>query len=497
MKLKKLTIALIAAGVIMTSAGVYAANTTPSGKVSGNSVTISNAYNDDVIKSLTPASKIAPANLMLSLREINNDDLAKIVKAFPKVKNLVIDSKALTSVDALNDISVSVSLRIKAPNVANFNVLSKFTNIKQLGVDSDSMDNLKWMAPLTNLTSASIHGSFKLSSIEGIPANSTLKELALEHLNLVDLNPVVVLGSLEKLELDGSNIKDLTPLNKLNNLKKLDLKSANVADFTPLGTVPNLKQVSVYASKSNNYNALGELKQVEKIESGMTSMNDISWLKNDPKLTYLGVFSENITDYSPVVGSTIKEFKIWSMKSPVDLSQLKGATNLEKLIMHSCTKNAPITHTEALGTLSNLQTLDFISWKSCGSQLDGSFAKGLSKLEVLTVDDIPDFINVDNLGELTALQKIKLSRLSKTIDLSFMGKLTNLKTVELSKITVSNFDVLSNCGKLEYLDISKAEGVTSLKALKALPNLKNLVVKKGSFPEDELKGFANAKISQR
>ena len=503
MKFNKLTGALVAAGLMMASSYAFAATApaAPSGKLSGSSVVIKNGYNDDVAKAVAGASKVPADKLSLDLKDISDADLEKIVKAFPAVNNFSVESKTLTSIAPLKNLTVNGTVKINAENVKDLSVLSKYTGAKQVHVKSKAMDNIKWLAPLTNLTYATITGSMNVKSIDGVPAAPKLANFHLNSMDIADLSPLKVLPALTTLDLTGSKIADLSPLADLSKLNDLNLYGATVADFTPLAKVPALKKLKVYASKGANYDTLGTLTQVQEITTGLTAITSLDWVKSAAKLKKLTVFAEEIKDYSPVKGSSVEEFMIWSMRAPVDFTQLKDATNLKTLLIHSCVKNQPVTHTELIGTMTELEKLEFNFWKSCDYEADGSFAVGLKKLTELTLEGLLNMTNTDKLKELSALKKLRIKEVNpgKDLDLSFLSGMKELTSLELTTVKVSNFDAIAACQKLQYADISKAEGITSLKGLKGIPGLKNLSVKKGAFSDDELKGFASAgiKITQK
>jgi Leucine-rich repeat (LRR) protein len=170
---------------------------------------------------------------------------------------------------------------------------------------------------------------------------------------------------------------------------------------------------------------------------------------NLQNLKKFDVFSEHVTDYSPLAKTKVEDFQIWKMRVPVDLKSLAGATSLNKLSLWNLNE---ISGFESLGALVNLKELTLLGVIPKEGTADLSFAKSLANLEKLTLND--------------------------------------------SKI--SNFDAVGACTKLTSVQIDKkTTGVTSLAALKKLPNLKNVSIPKGVFPDAELAGFGEkVKITQ-
>ncbi|MCL1985547.1 MAG: hypothetical protein FWG59_03785 [Betaproteobacteria bacterium] len=85
------------------------------------------------------------------------------------------------------------------------------------------------------------------------------------------------------------------------------------------------------------------------------------------------------------------------------------------------------------------------------------------------------------------------------VDMAFAKSLVNLKVLTLNESAISNFDAVAGCVKLQRVSIdAKTTGITSLAALKKLPDLKQVTVSRGAFPDAELAGFdVKIKINQR
>ena len=494
MKLRAIVKAVAAAGAV-AAFGLGMAEAAPSGKVGGNTVSIKDGYNDDVKSTLSAASKISQDKLSLRVENITNDDLAAIAADFPKVGNLNISSDKIDSIEPLKKVSVGGTLTLSAKNVADLSPLAAYTTLTTVDVNSKQVDNLKWLTPMTSLKYATIYAP-KLASIEGIPTAPQLKDLILAGMEIKDLKPLNSLPAIKRLDMRNAKVQDLSPLSSMKTLETISLYGSTSGDLSPLASLPNLRDLDIYATTGIDYNSLTTLTQIKKLGTGMTTMTDLSWVKKTVSLQELRVFAENVTDYSPVVGSSVEKFTIWHMKSPVDVAQLKDATNLKDFTLDGCVKGAPVTNTSAIATMTSLKKFTAKLLDTCDGELDGTFAKGLSKLEELIIDKVPKVTGIENFSNLTSLKKLKIARINQgeTVDLSFAGKLKNLTALELVDVKVGGFDAIAGAENLEYLDIAKTEGISSVKALKALPKLRTLVVKKGAFPDDELTGFANPKL---
>lgn len=505
MKLTKIAQVLFAAGLLFTTSFAQAAQQKdPKAEVRSNDITIQYGYNDDIQKSIEDAAAKIPAEkLNLSIRDVTQEEFEKILQKYPNMNRIYINSAKITSIELLKNITNLKDVYIDADGVEDFSPLAELTNINRLTVKSKKLNNVKWMSKLTNLISASINASSNLTSIEGIPQALGLKGISFENASISDLTPVNVLTNLEKIELRYCTLTDLSALANNKKLNDVNMYGAIIEDFSSLEGVTTLKRIQYYATKptsrdkSVDYQSIGKLKSLEIIDGGLTNLDNINFVTELPNLKKFDVFAENVTDYTPLAKTNIEEFKIWNMKKPIDLSQLKDFKSVKKLTIDGCHSNAPITNFNALSNLSDLNSLKITALGNCNTQLDLSFAKeGLSKLEKLDLSRDDDVVGTEGLSGLTNLEQLTIYEVNKgkTFDAGFLGKLSNLKDLRFSKVNVTNFDAVSGCIGLKYVDISQADGITSIEPLKKLPNLLSLSVKKGVFKKEDLTGFANDKI---
>ena len=441
----------LAAAALSLACG--AAHAAPAVKLSKNTFEIVEAVNDDILAQVkTLMDKVDQGQLGFSLNKITDADLAKICAAYPKMASItILPSPGVTSLAPLAGLTGLQSIKLYAgAKVADLTPLAGLTEMQSLDLDGREFatPDLKWMSGMTKLTRISIKGDDKkrpLTSLEGIPSLPGLKEIWLQSAAPADLTPLVkALPALEKITLWWCTIQDLAPLTQLSKLKDLNLYGSKVKDFSPLAGCPQLQTLTYYATKESDYSTLGKLTQVRELKGGLTNLNDISWVASLPSLRKFDVFSELVKDYAPLGKTGVEHFTIWNMREPADLSQLSGAVSLTFL---------RVADTKA-----------------------GGFA---------------------GLASLVNLQTLELAKL-QDVDLAFLSKLAALTKLNLSECKVSNFEAIAQCAKLETVDLTKVTGVTSLAALKGLPNLKSITVPKGAFPEPELSGFAvKVRIDQR
>ena len=492
MKGKSLLAALIALGIFSGSA--YAA---PSFKQSGNKFTINEGADDAAVQALKGADM---TKLALTLNNVKDVDLQKVCAAVPELRTLNIEnSEELTSIAPVAGLKKLTVFTLSAEKVKDFSPLSGLTGLTKLQVASDAMGpDLKWMSGLTKINSLAVSGGPSLTSMEGLPSLPGLRSARISHGVFADLSPITALPGLTSLELTYCTMSDLSALTKLQNLKSLSFYGSQVKVFSALAGCPKLESFMYYAVKDADFNTLGKLTQVKELKGGLTRLDNISWVAGLPNLKKFDVFAEYVTDYSPLARSKVENFQIWSMKVPVNLKTLAGATSLKWLKLWSV---KDVSGFEALGSLTGLEKLILNGVNEKQGPVDLSFMgslRGIKELELSSFDGV----KTSGMGSLTALTQLNCYKLNKNgsepFDLSFLSKLTSLKNLRVSDCKVSHFEAVSGLGALSTVTLQKVDGLTSLDAFKKLPALKQFSVGRGEFKDADLTGFdSNVKVSQR
>jgi hypothetical protein len=124
------------------------------------------------------------------------------------------------------------------------------------------------------------------------------------------------------------------------------------------------------------------------------------------------------------------------------------------------------------------------------SDVDLNTLSGAVSLKLLKLQSLNNPIGFEALASLVNLDELTIIEMKNcVIDLGFLSKLTELRKLWVSKSEVSNFDVVAGCEKLSRVQATDITGITSLAPLKKLPNLRDLMVTKGAFPDAEFSGF--------
>lgn len=495
MSMKSILCALLAVGL-----SVSAAYAEPSVKRSGSSITVNESLTDDGISQAKEfAGKIKTPTFKLV--NIKDADLVKFCQAFPDATKISIEGNegGLTSIAPVAGLKNLTSFEMEADSVAD---LSPLANLKLTKLDISGNrigPDLKWMSGMTTLKEVYIFAGSALTSLEGFPVLQGNPRISIGGATIADLSPIQNLPS-SSLTLKDCTLQDLSPLAKMLNLTELSLYGSTVKDFSPLANCAKLKSLTYYAVKDADFSTLKALKQVTELKGGLTDLDNISFVSELPALRTFEVFAEYVTDYSPLGSSKVEKLQIWSMNVPCDLSSVAKAKTLKELKLWSVD---PATNSAALAGLTELEkfTITTNYNKDSGEPFDMASAKGWGKLKEMNITNTKIVNSKDSMGFLTSLQRLIFNEVNKEgepFSLAGLGKLTKLEAITINKSQVTDFEALSGCTGLITLEMKNTKGVTSLAPLKALPNLKRIIVTKGAFPDSELSGFAETvKIEQR
>ncbi|MBQ4076714.1 MAG: hypothetical protein IJD65_03425 [Mailhella sp.] len=501
MKFSPLLISFLAAGILY----VPAANAEPGFESSSSNISITEAVNSDALAFIRAEKGKLDSGFAISVEKISDADLDRLCSAFPDIEKLTIDDEGkLTTLAPLAKLAKLTEFDgNELHGVKDFSPLAGLTGLTSLAVESEGMTgDLKWMSALAKLESIEIKAE-NLTSFEGVPSLPSLTEASFHRAAPADLTPLVKsLPALTELDLSYCKIADFTPLAQLADLEYLNLYGAAVKDFSPLAQCPKLDKVTYYAVKGADFSTLGALKQVTELDGGLTQLADLAWIADMPRLRTFDLFSEHVTDYSPLAKTNIEKLTIWSMKKPVgDLAAIGSMPKLRELKLWTVEGASNSAALAGLASLENFVISGDYNKKG-GEAFDLAAASGWAKVKKMDIQGT-DVANADKAGALPALEQLSIRKVNqrsgKPLSLAAFGKAAALKSVTIDDCAVADFAALAGCASLERVKLSKVKGVTGIDALKKCPNLKNIDISKcPDIPDSALSGFdSKVKIRKR
>ena len=447
-------------------------------------------YNADVQKNIdSQISKLTSKKYTLVLKDLTEEEIKAAVDKYPEVTGVTVDSDKIRSIAALAGMKNLESVYINSKYVSDYTPLADKVTLTSLRIDSEDIDNLKWMTKLERLSTVDITGSIKLQDLTGLPKLPALRKISLNHIQPSDLSVLAAqVPGVSQVDLRYAVVKDLAPLCALGMLNNVDLYGATVTDYGQLENCSKLTKVTTYASKTADFSALKKIKSLEEINGGLTDLSDVSWVTELPNLKKFDVFAEKVHDFAPIAKSTIEDFKVWSMKDDIDLSSLANAKNIKKFTIWGGQKKIDNVE-KALETMENLEKLELTSMDKGTPNLDGSFAKNLKKLSEVRIEKLVTF-KTEGMENLSALSKISIGKVTNPVNVAFMEKLEKLESVELHDVTVENSQALATNPHIKYVNLKNIKGF-DLEALKKNANLQRVTLSSKDFTKEQIQGFAS------
>lgn len=195
----------------------------------------------------------------------------------------------LTSLDA-SDMCFEESMLISPPGVfvdggptheircepdIDLNILEELTNLAELNLSRNTIDDLSPLAELTNLEKLDLHTT-NTKDIAALASLTKLTELNLQKTKVNDLSPLAGLTNLELLELHDNQIEDLSPLAGLTNLEILELRNSKIEDISPLANLTNLKELILDDNRIIDLSPLAGLVNLKKLLLCNNEIRDLS-----------------------------------------------------------------------------------------------------------------------------------------------------------------------------------------------------------------------------
>ncbi len=382
---------------------------------------------------------------------------AKIETALGKASGAPIttaDMAALGSLDATN------------ANISDLTGLEHATNLTNLFLWENNISDISPLSGLTNLTEIKI-GHNMISDISAVSGLTNLTFLGIRDNQIVDISAVSRLTKLKWLLLDINKISDLSPL-----VSNRGLGSGDTVDVrgNPLNTVsvnthiPTLQRrgvtVEFDAVVAQTVN-IPDPNLRAKIEAALGKASGAPITTADmAALGSLGAPNDNIKDLSGLehatnltgldLGGEWVEVR-WIYSNTIsDISPLAGLTNLTELSL-------------SYNTISNLSPL-----------------AGLTNLTRLYLygNRISD---ISPLDELTNLTYLELSG-NRILDISPLAGLTNLTTLRIWRNNISDISAVSDLTNLTYL-VLYDNNISNISAVSGLTNLTYLSLRGNSISD--------------
>lgn len=333
----------------------------------------------------------------------------------------------------------------------------------------------------------------ELPSNPFISYNNTAKTISI---------PTEVLNNIHTLTLENAEIIDLTGLDKFVNLTELNLSKNKISSIEKLDNLNSLTKLNLSSNRTIGNSNIGNLAnktELTNLNISETGISNISFIANLIKINDLDLSNNNISNLQPL--QSLHSIKVLNVSNNKNLSTLDYIKNHIELLELNISETG-ITYlgdTENHNGIQNLSKLEVLNVRGLNVEtlspivdryyseaderdyaylrkiksLDISYTVGLSFGDLEILNDITDLYmlgnhinSVDGITRLSKLNYINLEE-NEIYDISgfieyemdengnaYITKRLNAKEIVLKNNQISNINVLSYLGDIDYIDLS-------------------------------------------
>lgn len=270
------------------------------------------------------------------------------------ILNLSGNQQKIEDVDKLSSLTNITNLNMSSSKITSVDFMSSFYNLQKLDISGNGISSLASISGLSNLTSLNIAKNTSFSRIDDILVFNNLSELDISETGLATLDKIYNLRKLEILKTQYLEI-DLSPIVKtyknssneyvayLDQLKTLDIsyttKSISFTDLAYLTNLTDLYMVDVVGHWKGTTSASLSLSNIYKLPK----INYIN-LTNNNISSLTGIIYTKTVDGQTVIADYLKATEIILKNNKLsDLSLLTGLPQQIKILDLSYNNISSIT----------------------------------------------------------------------------------------------------------------------------------------------------------
>lgn len=397
-------------------------------------------------------------NQNIPLKSVMQVNATDFIYSYPELSvidgdTVATDWKEMVMKDGLDEIYAKLKglvmmQNIDVSNTKTITTLEPLSELSELQTLNIAATNINDLTPLRN-------------------ANK-LKVLKAANTRIDDLSPLKYDIMLEELDVANTDVSDLTVLEILSNLEKLNVSNTRVTTLEEVTNCPNLAFLYAENTQINTLAPLAELENIVSLNVNNTAVSDLSPLSRLNSLQSLKISQTRVNNLLPLSETVALKELYCSNTAVSDLSPLKSHRLLSKIYCDNTrinvqqasefTKENPFTlviyDTNALEQWWNNLP---IYWKAV-------FSKQTSINGEPTTEQLHEVINMTELD---------LSGNPYLQDLFPVSRLTNLVKLNTSNTEISSLMPLTGMTNLEYINLEHTF-IENIKPLSGMNRLKEL-----------------------
>ena len=420
--------------------------------LSGCSKSVENEHLPEYCQSYSGFMSTASKDLYDLLEDVNRSNYLSVISQI-ELEFEVDDPTKEIDLDGLQCFQNLTSLSLTGQSFKDISEISALKNIQKISlVDTHvvSIDSFKNLSKVNELT---ISNTKTLQSVTGVEEMTKLEYLDLSDNGIVNVEDLDQLVNLKELRLNNNEMISFPSISNLIYLETLILDDNNIEALTnDLSGLIGLKTFSAKNNRIEGISALDTLTSLEFLDLSNNNLGavglgispDFSSLSSAPNLEELYLNDNNLTSISGLSDKNLP-LKILHLEnnSISDISPISGFTNLEELVLFN---NEIVDITEISGMTSLVEI-------NLSDNLIVDF-EGL-----LQIPNI-EFVNLSN-NEVEVIPDIT--------------QWSNIISINLDSNNLEDTSLVKGSLTLEELILTN-NGLTSLKGISNLPELRSLVI---------------------
>ena len=236
------------------------------------------------------ASIAVTIQVLADFVDIPDPNLARVIRRKLGIQGGAdITKKAMLELTRLN-------ANRRAPEIDSIDGLEHATNLTELYLDYNSVNDITPLTGLTNLTTLHIEGN-RVDRLAALSGLTNLTSLRLSDNWIGYLVPLSGLTNLTELTLESNRIDDITPLSSLTNLRTLSLAhNYRLTDISPLAGLVNLETLKLAYCPIEDFSPLAGLTATLDIDIEGGTAPSVHGHKTDSvlELTVLKTFDRDV-----------------------------------------------------------------------------------------------------------------------------------------------------------------------------------------------------------
>ena len=355
------------------------------------------------------------------------NELYTLLKQLSQLQTVdVSNTKTITTLEPLSELTELVSLDISGTNVNDFTPLRNANKLKVLKAGNTRIDDLMPLKYDLMIDELDVSNT-EVSDLSVLTSLRRLEKLNCSYTQVDNLQPIQNCPNLTYLFAEGSKIQNIQVVNNLEYIVSLNVNNTSIRDLTPVSKLTALQSLKIAGTGVSSLEALRDLHELNELYCSNTKIRDLSPLKNHRRL------SKIYCDNTKITATQASDF---TKENPFTLV-IYDINALEKWW-----ENLPIY------------------WKAVFTEQNN--INGDPTIEQLHA--IINMTDLDLSGNIYLQNLIPVSRLTNLVNLDLSNTeidrleplrgMTNLEHINLENTYVSNLAPLADMNRLKVVNIN-------------------------------------------